>query len=172
MIKEIKLFGLKTMAEVNDFLLKPNGFIEKLNAKFTITAAQSNVSIKLAKSKLDQYFTIDEQRVVRNDYTIQFKNQVLQLSKHSLLRAKAKVTIKTYMNGKIAVYLGKHKLEHRLLDNYQRPVAEVVKPECALPRTQVEKKTPWRKFTPKKSNRYSNQEQVRQNLDYIAKTYG
>ncbi|MDQ1276388.1 MAG: hypothetical protein QG610_1966 [Euryarchaeota archaeon] len=172
MVKEIKLFNLKNMEEVNNFLLKENGFIAKLNRKFTIEAPGGNAVINMPEEQLFEYFTIDDTRIVRNDYTIQYKNQIMQLAKHLVIRAKAKVTVKTYLNGKIVVFAGKYKLTHTVLVNYQKPIT--VKPDLQKTDTiksEAKKMTPWRTYTPKKSSSGRNKSQMQQGLDYLARMY-
>jgi hypothetical protein len=172
MVKEIKLFNLKNMEEVNIFLLKNNGFIAKLNKKFTISAPEGNASINIPEQKLVEYFTIDDSRIIRNDYTIQYKNQVMQLSKHPALRPKTKVTIKTYLDGTITVFSGKYKLTYNVLTNYQRPVVEKPKVEKAsMPKTGTKNVTPWREYSAKKAAPLRDKSLVQKGLDYIARTY-
>jgi hypothetical protein len=175
MVKEIRLFQLKTMEEVNNFLLKENGFIAKLNGKFTIEAPEGDSSLKMPEQKLIEYFTIDDTRVIRNDYTIQYKNQIMQLSKHPVIRPKAKVTIKTYLDGKMSLFVGRYKLIHKILDNYQRPVTERPKLEkinnVVAKKFAATKTTPWRAYKSKKSPVIKDKLLVQKNLDYIARLY-
>jgi hypothetical protein len=171
MVKEIRLFELKTMEQVNDFLLKDNGFIAKLNRKFTIGARAGDARLRMPEHKLIEYFTIDDTRIVRNDCTIQYKTQIMQLAKHKLIRPKAKITIKTYLDGKIVVTVGKYRIPATIVTNYQRPV--IVKPKvennsAIKPKANI---TPWREFSPKKSNRVTDKDVVRKNLDYMARNY-
>jgi hypothetical protein len=171
-VKEIKLFNLHNLDEVNNFLLKENGFVAKLNRKFTIEATDNNVSIKMSEKKLLEYFTVDDTRVVRNDYTIQYKNQVIQLGKHAMLRPKTKVVIKTYLDGKMAVFAGKYKLAYEVLTNYQKPVVEKIKPKSVDKVKPVTNSvSPWRMHSNKKPTPPRNKNLVQKGLDYIARTY-
>lgn len=174
LVKEIKLFSLKNMDEVNNFLLTSGGFTQKLNAKFTIAPSILGSCIKLPKSKLCEYFTIDEYRIVRNDYTIQFKNKVFQLNRHLRLRPKTRVTIKTYMNGKIAIFANRYRLEYTLIEDYQCSVDKVAQAQITMAKVKLNTEpsiSPWRTFTAKKSTAPVSKKQVMQNLDYIARRY-
>lgn len=174
LVKEIKLFGLKNMDEVNEFLLSPRGFIQKLNAKFTIAPSIAGNCVKLPQPRLYEFFTIDDYRIVRNDYTIQFNNRVYQLNNHKQLRPKTRVTIKTYMDGKIAIFANRHRLEYKLIEDYQRSVDKVPQAQTTMAKVKLNIEpsiSPWRTFKVKKSSAPVSKKQVIQNLDYIARSY-
>ncbi len=71
-VKELTLFGIKTIEDANEFLTQPNGFLDDVNKQFTISAKEQSTCIKLTETQLYQIFTIDESRIVHRDYTVQF----------------------------------------------------------------------------------------------------
>lgn len=113
-VKELKLYGITNMERANEFLLKSGGFLEDVNSQFTIAAKEVSTCIKLTKNELYQLFTIDESRIVHNDHTVHFKNVVYQLTKACKVTAKSKVIVKTYIDGKIAIYIKWHNNECNL----------------------------------------------------------
>jgi hypothetical protein len=83
LIKELRLNNISTVKEANEFLEKI--FLPKFNAKFMVEArAKTNLHKKLneqEKSKLDSIFSRQYERVVRNDFTVGYKNNCYQLEK-------------------------------------------------------------------------------------------
>jgi transposase len=83
LVKELRLAGISTIPEANQFL--KDIFLPAFNAKFGVAAAQEgDVHRPLAETErenLDATFSIQKMRRVRNDFTIQFENQWLQLEK-------------------------------------------------------------------------------------------
>ena len=81
LVKELKLENITTIEKANEFLEK---YIPKFNEKFAVVPQkQTNLHKEISKTmkqKLPQIFSIQNQRVVMNDYTIRFENQYFQLS--------------------------------------------------------------------------------------------
>lgn len=126
-IKELKLEGIRTMEEVNHYLSNHNGFIDKLNGKFTIEARSARSTFVLPTAvDLAEQFTINNTRTVRNDYTVQLNNVVFQLSKTAIVNARAKVVIKLYLDGHIAIFAGMAPLEYSIIQNYIKPENETI----------------------------------------------
>lgn len=123
-IKEFKLDGIKTIEAANEYLAKNNGFITRINNKFTIDARVTRTACVLpTPADLAEQFTIQNTRTVRNDYTVQLNTIVYQLSKGSVINARAKVTMKQYLDGRIAIFAGNHQLQYHRIDNYvKQPV--------------------------------------------------
>ena len=122
-IKELKLERVKTIVEANEYLAKNNGFITRINDKFTIDARVARTACVLpTPADLAEQFTIQNMRTVRNDYTVQLNTIVYQLSKNSIINARAKVLMKQYLDGRIAIFAGKHSLQYQVIVNYVKPV--------------------------------------------------
>lgn len=83
LIKELRLKGISTIAEANDFLEKD--FLPKFNAKFMVEArSKANLHKSLneqEKKKLNSIFTRQYERVIQNDYTVSYKKNYYQLEK-------------------------------------------------------------------------------------------
>lgn len=121
-VKELKLDGIKTIEEANLYLATEGGFIDKLNGKFTIEAREARPACVLpTPTDLAEQFAILNTRTVRNDYTVQLHNVVYQLPRNTVVNARAKVVIKRYLDGSIAIFAGKEKLKYTIIDNYEKP---------------------------------------------------
>lgn len=83
LVKELRLAGISTIPEANVFLKEI--FIPKFNAQFGVAAAQEGdlhrPLSEAEKGNLDAIFSVQRLRKVRNDFTIQFEGQWLQLEK-------------------------------------------------------------------------------------------
>jgi len=81
MIKEMRLAKINNSREANEFIQKD--FITKFNQKFSVEPRKKqDLHRKLTNQErrnLDSIFSIKNQRVVRNDFTIQYLNRYFQL---------------------------------------------------------------------------------------------
>lgn len=118
LVKELRLAEISTIPEANMFL---KTFIPKFNAQFEVVAAQEgNLHRLLAddeKNHLDAIFSIQSTRTVRNDFTIQFENQWIQLEKIqpcTVLRNDA-VLIEQWLDGALHIRMRKHYLVFKIL---------------------------------------------------------
>lgn len=76
LIKELRLAGARTYDEANMFLTER--FLPWYNAKYTHTV--ESVYMPLPEEKnLDLIFCVKRQRTVKNDYTISFQGQIIQI---------------------------------------------------------------------------------------------
>lgn len=124
-VKEIRWLNYTTIDQVNQFLSRDGGFTDRLNQKFTIAPREANPAVVLpTDTELAHFFTLDNTRVVRNDYTVHLNTVTYQLSKNSVINHGAKVTIKQYLCGNISIFANDTKLEYRIIHNYIKPVKE------------------------------------------------
>jgi len=126
LVKELRLAGITTIEEANKFLEK---YIPKFNAKFAvIPSRRKNLHKKLDKQteeNLDQIFSIQNMRVVNNDYTIMFKNNFFQLDKQqpTTVYKKDKITVEEHLDGEIKLRLRSTYLNYTVLP--ERPRKEI-----------------------------------------------
>jgi transposase len=164
-IKELRLHGISTFEVSNTYLARENGFADKLNHKFTIKALEASPTIMLpTAAELAQHFTIDTTRTVRNDYTISYNGQILQLAKASVVNARSKVRIKLCLDGSVTVFAGKQQVDHTVIENYVKPIVEKQYKQT-VQRKQGQNISPWRRYTPKT---YSGRKPS--TSDYLEKT--
>jgi len=119
LVKEMRLAKINTPEAGNKFLTEV--FIPKFNAKFGVTPAK-NADIhkplsKTDKKNINRIFSIQETRVVNNDFTIQFKNNWYQLAEiqPTTVRPKEKVLVEEWLDGSIHFSLREKYLNDTLL---------------------------------------------------------
>jgi len=74
LVKELRLRNISTLAEANKFIAEI--YIPRHNKAFAVKAArEGDVHRPITTHNLDNIFCIKEERIVRNDFTIQYKNR-------------------------------------------------------------------------------------------------
>ena len=99
LIKEMRLAGVDTMEEANRFL---NRYLPTYNRRFSVAPAKGLDLHRSIPSEINinSVLSIKEERVVRNDWTISYKNNFYQILEK--VRVK-KVTVEEWINGGIHV---------------------------------------------------------------------
>ena len=126
LVKELKLAGITTIDEANEFLEK---YIPKFNAKFAVSPKRKKdlhkKINKQTKEKLPQIFSIQDQRKVNNDYTIMFKNNFLQLDREqtTTVYKKDTVIVEEHLDKTIKLRLRNNYLNYKTLP--ERPKKEI-----------------------------------------------
>jgi len=142
LVKELKLAGITTIEKANKFLKE---YILKFNAKFAvIPQKQADLHKKISatmKQKLPQIFSIQDQRVVMNDYTIRFENQYFQLNQEqpTTVYKKDNVIIEKHLCDEIKIDLKGHYLNYVILP--ERPKKEI---DVNLPALTIRKQSDWK----------------------------
>ena len=153
LVKELALRGITTIEETNAFL--NNGFIERLNTRFAVQAADSTDFHRPVPKDLNlaDMLCWEETRVVHNDWSVRHNNQRYQIvkSNHPLPRAKDKIIVRTRLDRSIALIYRDRELQYVVLPaeaveaskktKTPQPQEQPAKPSSK--RTQVNK-TPWR----------------------------
>ena len=122
LVKEMRLAGILTIEEANKFLVEV--FIPKFNQQFSVVPEkQGDLHRELTsgdQQNIDKIFSIQDTRIVNNDFTINFKTHWLQLNKTqpTLVIRKSKVLIEQRLDGSIRIslrskYLGFKELPER-----------------------------------------------------------
>jgi hypothetical protein len=120
LVKELRLRGISDKLTANQFLW--SDYIPQHNAKFARTPANpTDAHRPLLKSHpLDSILSIQENRILANDYTLQYEKQIFQLEKEQIisLRPKNSITIEYRMDQSIHLrfkdrYLNFHKISSR-----------------------------------------------------------
>ena len=142
LVKELKLAGITTIEKANEFLEE---YIPKFNEKFAVVPQkQADLHKEInatVKQKLPQIFSIQNQRVVMNDYTIRFKNQYFQLNQEqpTTVYKKDIVIIEKRLNGDIKINLKERYLDYAILP--KRPIKEI---DVKLPALTTKKQSEWK----------------------------
>jgi hypothetical protein len=105
LVKEIRLQGWSTLAEVNGHLEE---FDDELNRRFAVAAVEGEDAHRPLEPGLDLSMVLvwEETRCVRNDWTLSYQNRWLQIlgPKRQLPPAKARVTVQRRLDGSLHVF--------------------------------------------------------------------
>ncbi len=141
LVKEMRLRGIKTKEEANEFL---KGYLPVYNKKFRVRAAkESNLHVKLPRSfDLDKHLCVKTGRTVRNDNTISHKGKLYQIK--DIVKMK-KVSVEVRVKGAMRIRSGNallnyHEITRRPERNCQPPVKRTKIRKHNIP----SKDHPWR----------------------------
>jgi len=163
LVKELRLAGVTTTEEANKFLEE---YIPKFNAKFAVVPERrKNLHKKInniTKEKLPQIFSIQNNRVVNNDYTIRFENGYFQLDQVQTTNVykKDKIIVEKHLDDEIKLRIRDTYLNYTVLP--ERPKKEIDIKLLALTKQKQSSykppiNHPWRKqFLFKKTNIQQN----------------
>ncbi len=151
LVKELRLRNISTIPEANKFLKEE--YEEIFNSKFGVVPKSSTnlhtELTKIEKQNIDSIFSVQSQRLVRNDYTIQFKSQWIQLAEvqPTTVYKKDKVALEEHLNGSLHISLKGKYLNYEILPERPQRV------KMLLPALTVTKSTwippanhPWRNY--------------------------
>jgi len=112
LVKALRRAGISDLGEANRFLEEE--FLPALNKRFAVSAAvEGDLHRPLeAGYDLDRAFSVQERRVVRNDWTVRWGNRFLQLERSSMghVRPGGRVTVCEQGDGRIRVFTGEVEL--------------------------------------------------------------
>ena len=143
LVKELRLNDINTMPAANRFLQEK--FIPKFNQQFSVIPKKENdLHQKLDDKKimeLNTILSVHSERVVNNDYTIQFKNHYYQLAEiqPTTVYKKDQITVEEHVSGEIKLSLRNQYLNYFLLP--ERPRKQI---NIALPALTVKKQSGWK----------------------------
>ncbi len=142
LVKELRLNTINTIPDANIFLQEK--FIPKFNQQFAvIPKKETDLHQKLADKKtteLDKVLSVQNERVVNNDYTVQFKNQYYQLTETqpTTVYKKDTITMEEHLNGEIKISLRNHCLNYFRLSERPKKQSNI-----NLPAITVKKQSGW-----------------------------
>lgn len=127
LIKELRLAGINSIEEANKFIQEV--YLPLHNNKFSVPAAKSeDIHRPIGRHDLKKIFCIQEQRVLSNDFTIQYKNRILQVTHRQIvcIRPRDLITIYDGFDGSLALSLRGFPLNFTELINsgYKKSVSE------------------------------------------------
>ena len=126
LVKELRLQNISDIATANKFLKEK--FIPDFNKKFAVVPEKKadlhRPMTKVDTTNLDNIFSVHSERVVMNDFTVQFKNQYFQLSQQQplLVCRRDKILIEEHLDGSTVLKLRDKKLNYIVL--LKRPEKE------------------------------------------------
>ena len=143
LVKELRLHKITSRAEAQSYLR--DQFIPAFNQRFGVQPGKRENLHRLLSPEeqvnLGAVFSLQETRLVQNDFTVQCNGQWYQLDKQqpTLVRSKDMVTIAREMGGQVKIKKGRHVLSHSCLPgrpdrSYKpHPLTEVTRPAADHP---------------------------------------
>lgn len=130
LVKELRLRGIKTIPETNEFLEKE--FLPRFNVKFAVVPkSKTDLHKKIGKDvNLDEIFSIQKQRVIGNNYVVRYENNYYQLNEiqPTTVYKKSMVIVETKIDGQVLIKQGKHYLSFVVLPARPKREIDVVLP--------------------------------------------
>jgi len=127
LVKSMRLKRIKTLKEANEYLVQE--FLEDLNERFNVVPrSETDLHRRVPRSVDMKYvLSLQEERVVQNDWTISWRNRWLQLSEkhHSLRLCRKRIRVSELRSGKLRLTYQGRELEWRELTG--RPTREARK---------------------------------------------
>ncbi len=129
LIKEMRLHNISDMETANKFLAET--FIPKFNQQFSVASQKKGDLHKkitdFEKHDLEKIFSIQNMRLVNNDFTISFKNKWFQLNQEqpALVLKKSKVLIEERLDGTIKISLRNKYLNFKELPERPKKIIDI-----------------------------------------------
>jgi hypothetical protein len=119
--QELRLRGITELGKANEFLRRE--YVAEFNRRFSVAAVQKGTAFVRSKRKdLDLIFSVQQERVVNQDNTIQVDNRVFQIEKTRWrdTLAGATVVVHEHLDGRVSIHYGPHAIAEYAAD--QLPV--------------------------------------------------
>jgi len=138
LVKEMRLRGISTIEQANRFLEEK--FMSEYNKKFSNNEDLADIHRSAETYELRNVFCYEQNRQVKNDYTISLNGQLLQLktSKNPLPRPKEYVVIRKYLDDSIHIFNKEKELDYKLIKERPKNKTRLI--------TKPKSDHPWRKI--------------------------
>lgn len=141
-LKDLKLYGIKTIEDANQYL--ENEFLSFINLKFSVVAKDAENAHRNAAiyGDLDEIICWKIKRQVRNDWTIRYNNEYFQLREpddKDIIKPGKFITLKKYLNGEIRFWADDIHIKHGVLSRKPQPPSKTKKyyiPKSSIDSTQ------------------------------------
>jgi len=151
LVKELRLAGIQTIAEANQFLERH--FLSDLNRRFTVpSVAATDLHRSIAKDvNLSEVLSLEEPRTVARDWTIRWQNRYFQIKagQSPLPLPGRAITLRQLRNGQVQLLYKGQKLQWKELPQRPMPVPQVSRKshifKVRLPRKPAANH-PWRQY--------------------------
>lgn len=147
LIKEMRLSGIKTKDEANDYLRE---YFPKHNRRFRVKAANStDAHVKLPRYfDLNRYLCVKTVRTVRNDNTIAHNGKLYQIEEDAEAK---KVTVAEKVNGSLRIVNKTKSLKYKEITERAKKEASDKRPPRQRKSYAPPKDHPWRRYQKLKS---------------------
>lgn len=126
LVKELRLQNISDIDSANIFLREK--YIQSFNEKFAVVSTKRadlhRILTKTDVENMNSIFSVHSERIVMNDFTIQFKNQYFQLGQQQpvVVCRKEKILVEEHLDGSIKLKLRGKNLNYIVLP--KRPEKE------------------------------------------------
>ena len=107
--QELRVAGIRTMEEANRFLREH--YLGEFNRRFAVVAQEPGTAfLRVQGRDLDRVFSIQHERVVNRDNTVQLDQQVYQIEKTRWrgTLARCRVLLCEHLDGRLTIHYGPH----------------------------------------------------------------
>ena len=120
--QELRWRGITEVDQANAFL--KTQYVAEFNRRFTVAAAQKGTAfVRLKRRDLEAIFSVQQERVVNQDNTVQVDNRVFQLEKTRWrdTLAGATVVVHEHLDGRMSIHYGPHRIAEYAADQLPAP---------------------------------------------------
>lgn len=145
LVKELRLAKISTIETANEFI--QNVYLPKHNAYYAKRPKkEGNLHRSSDNYNLDAIFCIKGERVLQNDFTLQYKKRILQLvsEQRAVVRPKESITVFEHFNGELSLSIRNIKLNFVELN--ERPTKILPKELRQEKYYKPASNHPWRKW--------------------------
>jgi transposase len=110
LVKALRRRGISDLETANRFL--DEEFLEPFNGKFGVAPAVAEDLHRAVSAGLDlaRVLSVQEERVVQNDWTVRWHNAFLQLSRSCAIQPGARVQVCAQLDGRVRLFVGDREL--------------------------------------------------------------
>jgi transposase len=108
--QELRMRGITQLEKANEFLSQ---YVKEFNTRFSVAAAQKGSAfVALRRRDLDDIFSVQHERVVNQDNTVQLDNRVFQIEKARWRNTLAGMTVEVHehLHGSVTIHYGPHRI--------------------------------------------------------------
>lgn len=108
--QELRTRGITQVEKANEFL---RHYVKEFNARFRVAAAQKGSAfVRLRRKDVDDIFSVQQERVVNQDNTVQVDNRVFQIEKTRWRNTLAGMTVEVreHLDGSVTIHYGPHRI--------------------------------------------------------------
>ena len=148
LVKALRLEGISNLAKANEFLRRK--FWPQFNRKFKVAPRSAVDAHTPSPRNLDEILSWEEERVVSNDWRVQWKGQSYQIGREeeALSLPGRKVMLRRRRNGQLDAFFKGRKLKIKLLPEGAPARVEVPRMSGASRSTKPAAEHPWRRSGP------------------------
>jgi transposase len=109
--QELRLRGIRDLGKANEFLKEQ--YVKEFNGRFSVAAAEKGTAfVRLRRRDLDDIFSVQHERTVNQDNTVQLDNRVFQIMKTRWRNTLAGMTVAVHeqLDGSVTIHYGPHRI--------------------------------------------------------------